>query len=363
MEQREAIKRLKRWLVPSTPGGWVLAAFLLLVVLCAWAYSARDDLYKTYLGLQPGAQEVGPAAFTAGERLGLKKTASGARVTLNSVYAEEEYVIVGYEVEDLQDGRRVGEHPAELQPLLGFGYGKPTPREEKYLKKHGLGTDAVALTDESGTKFRMVNNSGATSEGPDNMMKGPLQNMVAFRPQERLEAGEGHHFRLEIPLLESAVVPIEEKQLPPEPFPGKPFVFEFEIPVRPVPVVEVDQKKTVSGVTLTLDRVINSLGRPQAVFCYDAPDDEHSWTLYGGKGTYLGGWGSSGSMESVPPAECQTLQLKSHLDGRSSLEVTAIEGTPDCRAVKVEALEACDKKIGDKTIRGPWRFEFDASTR
>jgi hypothetical protein len=68
-------------------------------------------------------------------------------------------------------------------------------------------------------------------------------------------------------------------------------------------------------------------------------------------------------MESVPPAECQTLQLKSHLDGRSSLEVTAIEGTPDCRAVKVEALEACDKKIGDKMIRGPWRFEFDASTR
>ena len=33
MEQREAIKRLKRWLVPSTPGGRVLAAFLHLVVL------------------------------------------------------------------------------------------------------------------------------------------------------------------------------------------------------------------------------------------------------------------------------------------------------------------------------------------
>jgi hypothetical protein len=358
MDPRGTTERLKTWLVPSSCGGWVLTAFLLVVVLCTLAYSARDDLYQTYLGLQPGAQEVGPAAFTAGERLELKQTASGARVTLNSVYAEEEYVVVGYEVEDLQDERRVGEHPAELQPLLGFGYGKPPPREEKYLKKHGLGTDVVALTDENGTKFRMANNSGVTSAGPDNMVEGPLQNMVAFKPEERLEPSEGHRFRLEVPLLESAVVPMEEKQLPPEPFPGKPFVFEFEIPVRPVPVVEVDQKETVSGVTLTLDRVINSLGRPQAVFCYEAPDEEHSWTLYGGKGTYLGGWGSSGGMKSVPPAECQTLQLKSHLDGRSSLEVTAIEGMPDCRAVRVE----CDKKIGDKTIRGPWRFEFDVPT-
>jgi hypothetical protein len=362
MDPHGATERLKTWLVPSSCGGWVLTAFLLVVVLCTWAYSARDDLYKTYLGLQPDAQDVGPAAFAAGERLELKKTASGARVTLNLVYAEEQYVVVGYEVEDLQDQRRVAGHPAELQPLLGFGNGKPTPREEKYLKKHDLGIDVVALTDESGTKYRMVNNSGMTSEGPDNMVEGPLQNMVAFKPGQRLEPSEKHRFHLEVPLLEAAVVPMEEKQLPPEPFPGKPFVFDFEIPVRPVPVVEVDQKETVSGVTLTLDRVINSLGRPQAVFCYDAPDDEHSWTLYGGKGTYLGGWGSSGSMESVPPAECQTLQLKSHLDGRSSLEVAAIEGTPDCRSVRVEALEACDKKIGEKTIRGPWRFEFDAST-
>jgi hypothetical protein len=29
---------------------------------------------------------------------------------------------------------------------------------------------------------------------------------------------------------------------------------------------------------------------------------------------------------------------------------------------KAEAFEACNEKIGHKTIRGPWRFEFDAST-
>jgi len=57
---------------------------------------------------------------------------------------------------------------------------------------------------------------------------------------------------------EEAVVPLEEKRLPPEPFPGKPFVFDFEIPVRPDPVAQVGQKEAAKGVTPTLDRVSDS---------------------------------------------------------------------------------------------------------
>jgi hypothetical protein len=284
MDPRRATERLKAWLVPSSCGGWVVTAFLLVVVLCTWAYSARDDLYKTYLGLQPGAQNVGKKAYVSGERLQIEKTAGGARVTLTSVYAEEQKVIVGYEVEDLKDKRRVAGHPAELQPLLGFGYGKPTPREEKYLKKHDIGTDVVTLTDGRGIKFRMVNNSGETSEGPDNMVRGPLQNMGAFKPDQRLEPSEDHRFRLEVPLVESAVVPLEEKQLPPEPFPGKPFVFDFEIPVRPDPVVGEGQKEA-KGVTPTLDRVIDSAEKPGVAVCYDPPADERSRFLQCGEGT------------------------------------------------------------------------------
>jgi hypothetical protein len=251
MDARGPIESLKRWLLPGSFGGWVLAALLLVVLVCAWAYSARDDLYRTFLGLQPDAQQVGKTAYVAGERLELKKTAGGARVTLTSVYAEERRVIVGCEVEDLQEARRVAGHPAELQPLLGFGYGKPTPREEKYLKKHGLGTDVVALTDQSGTDFRMSDNSGATSEGPDNMVEGPLQNMVAFKPDQSLEPGPKHRCRLGIPLVQEAVVPPEEKRLPPETFEGKPFVFDFEIPVRPDPVGKLGPKETASDVTVT----------------------------------------------------------------------------------------------------------------
>jgi hypothetical protein len=260
MDPRGAKERLKAQLVPSTRGGWILTTFLLAVAICAWAYYSRDDLYRTYLGLQPEAQEVGEKAYITGERLDMERTSGGARVTVTSVYAEERRVVVGYEVEDLQDRRRVSGYPAELQPLLGFGYGKPTPREEEYLKRYGLGTGIVALTDESGTDFRMADNSGAVSEGPENMVEGPLQNMVAFKPNQSLEPGGQHHFRLEIPLVQEAVVPLEEKRLPPEPFEGKPFVFDFEIPVRPGLAVEAGQKEA-GGVKLALDRVIDSPSR------------------------------------------------------------------------------------------------------
>ena len=69
------------------------------------------------------------------------------------------------------------------------------------------------------------------------------------------------------------------------------------------------------------------------------------------------GWGSL--LTGVPPAKCQKLQLEGPVEGRSLMEVTRIEGMPDCSYGKVEALEECEHKIGDKTIRGPWRFEFD----
>ena len=321
--------------------------------------SARDAFSKSHQGFQPSAGK-GPA-YNASEKLQLTKTEDGARVTLNWVYAEENYVSIGYQVEDLKDDRRVAGHPAELQPLLGFGYGKPTPREEKYLKKSGLGTDIVALTDERGTKFRMGDNSVESSYGKP--AKGPLENLVAFKPKEELKPGKEHDFRLQIPLYESAVVPLQGKQPPPEPFPGEPFVFKFEVPVHAVSVVDVNQKATAKGVTLRLDRVIDSPGRPRAVICYEPPDDKHSWLSYGGEGTLLGGWSTSGwsgtgSMRSIPPAKCHKLMLKAPAEGRTSVEVRMLEGWPDCQSFKEEAAwQACMEKQY-RTIRGPWRFDF-----
>jgi hypothetical protein len=322
--------------------------------------SARDALSENSQGFQPSSG-TGPA-YNASEKLQRTKTEAGARVTLNWVYAEENYISIGYQVEDLKDDRRVAGHPAELQPLLGFGYGKPTPREEEYLKKSGLGTDIVALTDERSTKFRMVDNSVESSYGKP--AKGPLENLVAFKPKEGLKPSKDHDFRLQVPLYESAVVPLQGKQPPPEPFPGEPFVFEFEVPVHAVHVVDVNQKAPAKGVTLRLDRVINSPGRPRAVICYQPPDDKHYWFMYGGgagvfqDGWSTSGWAGTGSMSSVPPGKCQKLMLEAPVEGRTSVEVKRLEGEPDCPYNNAKDFEACYEKIGYRTIRGPWKFVF-----
>jgi hypothetical protein len=324
------------------------------------ANSAREALSESSQGFKPSGGK-GPA-YNASEKLQLTKTQAGARVTLNWVYAEENYVSIGYQVEDLKDDRRVAGHPAELQPLLGFGYGKPTPREEEYLKKSGLGTDIVALTDERSTKFRMVDNSVESSYGKP--AKGPLENLVAFKPKEGLKPSNDHDFRLQVPLYESAVVPLQGKQPPPEPFPGEPFVFKFDVPVHAVHVVDVNQKATAKGVTLRLDRVINSPGRPRAVICYQPPDGKHYWFMYGGgagvfqDGWSTSGWAGTGSMSSVPPGKCQKLMLEDPVEGRTSVEVKRLEGEPDCPYNNAKDFEACYQKIGYRTIRGPWKFEF-----
>jgi hypothetical protein len=323
--------------------------------------SAREVLSETSQGFQPRSG-VGPA-YNASDKFELKKSEAGARVTLNWVYAEENYVSIGYQVEDLKDDRRVAGHPAELQPLLGFGYGKPTPREEKYLKNSGLGTDIVALTDERATKFRMGDNSGETAYGSRKPAKGPLENLVAFKPKEGLKPSKEHDFRLQVALYESAVVPLQGKQPPPEPFPGEPFVFKFDVPVHAVSVVDVNQKATAKGVTLRLDRVINSPGRPRAVICYEPPDDKHFWFIHGGgagvfqDGWSTSGWAGTGSMRGVPPGKCQKLMLEAPVKGRTSIEVRMLEGEPDC-PYNAKAFEACYEKIGYRTIRGPWKFEF-----
>ena len=165
--------------------------------------SAREASSGTSEGFKPSGG-AGPA-YKASEKLQITKTEAGARVTLNWVYAEENYVSIGYQVENLKDDRRVAGHPAELQPILGFGYGEPTPREEEYLKKYGLGDEIVALTDERGTKFRMVDNladlRGIQAGGRAPGKPGGLQ------AQRGTQAGQG-------PRLPPADTPLRERGRP-----------------------------------------------------------------------------------------------------------------------------------------------------
>jgi hypothetical protein len=53
-----------------------------------------------------------------------------------------------------------------------------------------------------------------------------------------------------------------------------------------------------------------------------------------------------------PPAKRQKLMLEGPVDGRTLVEVTMMEGMPDCPYTKAEAAKACDEKITFRTIYG-----------
>ncbi len=67
-------------------------------------------------------------------------------------------------------------------------------------------------------------------------------------------------------------------------------------------------------------------------------------------------------MRGVPPEKCQKLMLKAPVEGRTSFEVGMLEGEPDCPYNNAKDFEACYEKIGYRTIRGPWKFEFKVPT-
>ena len=64
-------------------------------------------------------------------------------------------------------------------------------------------------------------------------------------------------------------------------------------------------------------------------------------------------------MRAIPPAKCHKLMLRAPAEGRTSFEVSMLEG-PDCPYNNAEDFEACYEEIGYRTIRGPWRFEIRA---
>lgn len=252
-----------------------------------------------------------------GEKLRQTRTAGGAKVALVRAYADVDSVVVGYTVEDLEKERRLGEHPVELQPS---------------------GFNDFRLTDESGTEFKVVSAGGAVSPGPSNIQEGPLPQVVVFEAEGNIKPDSNHRFHLTMSLVESPVVPLEEKQLPPKPFPGNPFVFDFETPVQSAPVVEVNRKDTAKGTTLTLKRVTDSPGQPEAVVCLKSQDSMRGWFPIGR------------DLATVAPRpvagedDCLKVLLNEPLNGPSSVTVAEImtEG---------------------KVIRGPWRFDFEMPGR
>jgi len=338
-------RRRRPLLVPDRPLGWVLTA-LSVLILGAGVYAA-SGLVREFLGNGlPGPGSSGPAEATnpkqtdgpvggrmiaermfrsevpgvGGEKLRESKSAGGARVTLVRAHADADSVVVAFTLEDLRGGRRVDGHPAELQP--GFD----------------MGSFGVRLADESGTEFGFVTGGGQVSSGPNQILGGPKAHSVVYRPEGGLEPDAEHRFRLEIPVV---AVPVTRLGVDSDGFRrvGEPLVFEFEVPVQPARVVEVNEKATADNITLKLERVTDSPGQPEAVICMEPREGVRSWFPGGGDLSYEGFKWLKGE------GDCLEMVLRNGpLAGPSSLTVEQVELNP-----------ASDGEV----IRGPWTFEFE----
>lgn len=343
---------------PRTRIGWALVV-LLMLLFSTGAYAASGLVYEMFVGELPAAK--GPV-FGNEINLNQKQTESGARVSIEWVYADSSFVVIGYTVEDLRKNRRVAGHPVDLEPIDVIY----EPGYEQQIEKEF--PNRVRLTDENGKQFRTVDGGGTGSASPDEKVNEPYVNTTVFAVSERMSASESHRFHLEIPLQAYPLVSQGDKELPPVPV-GDPFVFDFEVPVLSAPIVDIGQRVEANGVTLTLEKVVNSPGKPQAVVCFQPPDKEHQWGL--GENVRMGGrlWftypfdggleyspvsaQNSGYLGGMPVKEkqCYAVEVRPDRSGSYSFTVGSLEGWPESQQF--------DGPDNTKKIRGPWKFTFE----
>lgn len=321
--------------VPRTRVGWVVAA-LLVMLFSTGAYAGSGLLYEMFRSELPGAEGA-----VVGQKLNEKQTADDTRVTLEWAYADSGSVVVGFGIQDLSKDRRVGGYPVKLEPVLD-------PAAEWYDESGAVGDqwpDDPRLTSTENIRF---DSEGTTWQGGEG-----APSTVVFVPSDRLEPGQEQRLRLEVPVQAWPQVPNgvpAEDRPPPEPVGERPFVFDFEIPVKQAPVVLVNQRAEANGVALTLKRVVDSPGRPQAVICFEPPDGDRNWIIPDFEGV------------SVPGARernCREILLRSPLEGRATVTVERLEGFPR------PGTFSNDREFNERirTICGPWTFEFEVPER
>lgn len=321
------------WFVPRTRTAWILIA-LLMTLFATGAYGASKWVYDLFRSELPGAGAENP-----GTDVYERKVTDGAAVTVEWAYADTEFMVVGYSVEDLKEDRRNAGRPATLEPLL---IGEESGRDK--LPPH------VDVTDEDGRDFDLIDGTTYTL-GIGDIWNGALPNTAVFAVPEGLEPENAHLFRFQVPLEERPIPSSREEaekgfRMEQKP-PIGPFAFEFEIPVRSAPTVEMDQTVKANGVEITLDRVVNSPARPQAVICFDPPNDAYDWSP-----TVAAKPAWREPIETLPLGNgCWSAPLYGLPKDRSSLTVTDLWGT--------SRSDTPGNAVETKTIRGPWKFDFE----
>ena len=319
-------------LAPDSPLGWALAA-LSVLILGAGLYVSSGPVRELFRQGLPGTIEPGsheePNLKT---QIDQAQTKDGATVTLDWAYADEKFVMVGLDTQDLEGAQEPEEFGPDFGPILL----QPSIYYDAAGDEAGL-PPYVKITDASGQDFDAVGGGTLSASRAE----------VVFGAPEGLEPGRMHRFRLEVPLEKGD----EGSGTPGEKPAAGPFVFDFEVPVRPAPTIELNRKVEAKGITLTLERVVNSPAQPQAVVCFRPPDDEHRWEPW--VENYAG-------PEAVTPAAprplgdgCWSVTLGAPVEGPSSVKVTELLGYPKAEGVARGAQDG-------KGIRGPWTFEFEA---
>jgi hypothetical protein len=335
-------RRWLPWLVPNTLLGWTLAV-LSVLILGIGVYAASGPLHELFRQGLPGTVEAG-SDEDAGRGLSTQpdvnlsalrtevdqtKISDGAKVTLDWAYADERFVAVGLHTQRLDGPPETQQtEPVVFQPSLW----DDTVGNESELPPY------VKITDASGQDFDTV--GGGTLLGPQRTGAD-----ATFDAPEGIEPGPEHRFRLEVPLIEEIRMGSSD-----EPVAG-PFVFDFEVPVQPAPTIEVDQAVEAEGIEITLERVVDSPVLPQAVLCFEPPDDEHRWM------PWLEDDGSYEKVTSSPQKlgeRCWSLTMGRAVEGRTSVTVAYLEGMP--RGGSPSDAET----FRPKRITGPWTFEFKA---
>lgn len=342
--------RRRAWsprLVPNHPLGWALAVLSVLILgvgIYVISGPVNELLQHGLPGtIGPGSQKEvdhgrssthGGRESGLGTEIGQTQTADGVRVTLDWAYADEKFVAVGLHTQRL-DGPRESEgsdsdaNPPALEPALW----DDTVGNEAKLPPY------VKITDESGQDFDTV--GGGALLGPKRTGA-----EAVFDAPKGLAAGKEHRLRLEVPLDTVAGGSPGEKPK------AGPFFFTFEVPVRPAPTIEVNQEVEAKGITITLKRVVDSPLLPQAVVCFEPPDDGHSWMPFlPYDESYDEGVGSAPQRLEDG---CWSLMMAAPMEGRSSVTVTKLEGMPTGPSDPGEG-----GAVNPKTIRGPWTFEFE----
>jgi len=210
----------------------------------------------------------------------------------------------------------------------------------------------VKLTDEGGTAFTSTGGQAGASGILEPLAEVPVQGVYA--PEKAIEPGE-HRFRLTIPVVAQALPSYDRS----EPV-GEPFVFDFEIPVRPAPIIELNQTVEADGVALTLKRVVDSPARSEAEICYGSLDEDYDWSIWGEEGPSNGVPGLDAGPIFGQGRACASVLLSDSLEGNSKVTVETVDGIPDCPPGD-DGCPINPRRV--KTIEGPWNFEFTVPER